>query len=318
MMPIDFDAEVLSVCMSTFAVPIIINPLVSQPGAPAYVANGIWTVEPYSIIQENQEALITSIFTIGLELSALPASPPMVGDVLIVNSSSYWFDSQQYDGQGGVSWKVKAFEPLQQTPPAVVRSAQIIRDAIYDRVAAVGDAWPGSPIKTVRKVGMPPLQPTDLPSVSIFTMREAAPAFGQADLMIPLNYNNTTIIGMSICRGFSDPVFLQGGIETDALFVKNLLMTDVTFAARRWPGAMFEAVESINVTQIFNQDGETYFGEIRLEIAFRFQEPFFPIVVDRLKEINIKLRGRVKPELPPFQGEIDLPQKRRDHRHGDD
>ena len=187
---------------------------------------------------------------------------------------------------------------VRTSEPAFVRSAQIIRDAIYDRIQAVGAAWPGSPIKTVRKVGMPPLQPTDLPSVSIFTMREVAPAWGTADLMIPLNYNNTATIGLSICRGFDDPVFLQGGIETDALFVKNLLMTDVTFAARRWPGAMFEAVESIGVQQLFNQEGETYFGEIRLEFAFRFQEPFFPIVTDRLKQITIKLKSHIKHDVP--------------------
>ena len=214
------------------------------------------------------------------------------------------------DGEG--------FRPPPTNPPAVVRSAQIIRDAIYDRIIAVGAGWPGSPIKTVRKVGMPPLQPTDLPSVSIFTMREVAPAFGQAEVMNPLNYRNVTTTGISICRGFNDPVFLQGGIETDALFVKNLLMTDVTFAARRWPEQYFDGVEGINVTQVFNQEGETYFGEIRLEFTFRFQEPYFPIITDRLKEIDIKLRNRIRRDVPPFRGEIDLPQRLRDQHHGDD
>ena len=115
-MSIDFNATALQAGMNAFGVPIVINPLVSQPDAPAYAAVGVWTVEPYTIIQENSQALMTSIFTIGLQLSALPASPPMVGDVLIVNGDSYWFDSQRYDGQGGVSWTVKAFAPMQQTP----------------------------------------------------------------------------------------------------------------------------------------------------------------------------------------------------------
>ena len=114
-MSINLDAEVLIVTMNTWAVPIIIKPLVSQPGVPAYASRGVWTVEPYTIIQENSQPLITSIFTVGLRLAELPI-PPMVGDVVIINGDSYWFDSQKYDGQGGVSWTVKAFGPLQQTP----------------------------------------------------------------------------------------------------------------------------------------------------------------------------------------------------------
>ena len=114
-MSIDFDTLVLNVTMNTFAVPIIINPLISQPDTPAYAARGVWTCEPYTTIQENQQPLITSIFTVGLRLAELPI-PPMVGDVVVINGDSYWFDSQKYDGQGGVSWTVKAFAPLQQTP----------------------------------------------------------------------------------------------------------------------------------------------------------------------------------------------------------
>ena len=116
-MPIDFNATALQAGMNAFAVPIIINPLVSQPDALAYAAAGVWTVEAVHDHPRKFTAVDDiDIHSSGLQLSALPASPPMVGDVLIVNSDPYWFDSQRYDGQGGVSWTVKAFAPMQQNP----------------------------------------------------------------------------------------------------------------------------------------------------------------------------------------------------------
>ena len=195
-----------------------------------------------------------------------------------------------------------------------VRSARLIRDGIYDRLFCCRcRCFCDSPDQNAAQ-GPHTTVATNRPAVGVYLydaivrMPSAKPI-----LMIPLNYNNTTTIGISVCRGFDDPVFVQGGIETDALFIKHLLMqmTDVTFAARRWPEQLFDAVESTRVQQVFNQEGETYFGEIRLEIDFRFQEPFVPIITDRFRELRIRLRDFIKHELPPFHPYLpDLPQHR--------
>jgi hypothetical protein len=170
---------------------------------------------------------------------------------------------------------------------AVVRTSPLIRDAIYDRILPLSQVMP--PIyKTVRKVGMPTLQPHQLPAVSIFLLNEIAPFFGDPDVGIPLNFHVHATIGISIVRAFDDPLYLQGGLEEDVTSIKQLLLCDPTFAARRWPMALFESVPQMRTTLVMAETAEAYAAEMRLEMTFRFQQPFTPDVPDKFKEMHVK------------------------------
>lgn len=51
-MPIDFASQVYSPAQDMFGRPIVVTPLVSQPGMPAYAARGIYTTEPQDLLAE--------------------------------------------------------------------------------------------------------------------------------------------------------------------------------------------------------------------------------------------------------------------------
>ena len=59
-MRIDFDDLVLSPCMDTFAEPVMIDPVVSQPGALPYTARAIFTSRPYEV-QLNDGSLVSDL-----------------------------------------------------------------------------------------------------------------------------------------------------------------------------------------------------------------------------------------------------------------
>jgi hypothetical protein len=74
----------------------------------------VWEVTPYTIVQEDNAPMATSIFKLGLRLRDF-AIPPRQGDQVTINSSAYVLDSHEYDGQGGVRWVVKALAANQET-----------------------------------------------------------------------------------------------------------------------------------------------------------------------------------------------------------
>lgn len=166
-------------------------------------------------------------------------------------------------------------------PVPPVRSGLAIRDAVYNFFKPLTPSM----FVTLRKVPMPTLQPEQLPALSIYDLAEDAPSLGLPN-MGPIEYKNDTTIGMSVCRGFSDPIYLQGGLEADVQFLKNSLLTNANFT-RRWSGALFESIPSYRTRYIYTDEGEAYLAELRLEMVFRFPESFVPTITDTLQEIDV-------------------------------
>lgn len=166
-------------------------------------------------------------------------------------------------------------------PPA--RAGVLIRDAVFNFFSPLSP----SVYKLARKVGMPTLQPDQLPAISVFELAEDAPPLGLPN-MGPIAYKNDTTIAISVARGFEDPIYLQGGLEQDVQFIKTTLLTNAQFT-RRWYGALFESIPSYRVRWVYGAEGEAYFGELRLEMVFRFPEPFVPEITDTLQEVDVEI-----------------------------
>lgn len=90
------------------------NPIKSQPGMPSYPGRCVWEVTVYEVIEENSAPMSTSIIKIGLRLKDFSV-PPVQGDTVTINGSTYKLDKFEYDGQGGIRWVVKADGPNKET-----------------------------------------------------------------------------------------------------------------------------------------------------------------------------------------------------------
>lgn len=111
---IDFDALVLKPAMNTFARPITVFPLASQPGAPAYPARAVWRLERnVDLALEDGGVLSSDVLTLGARLSEFVV-PPQAGDQVDVPLSGampalglYYIDDTDDDGEGGTKWTLK-------------------------------------------------------------------------------------------------------------------------------------------------------------------------------------------------------------------
>lgn len=113
---INFSALVLRPSQTTFARPITVTPLVSQPGVPAYEARGIWASKPINVNMEegimssNEMRLSVRLSEFGVaiapgdrvEIDAY-RSLPRVGVCLV--------DDTDEDGQGGTDLTLKVITP---------------------------------------------------------------------------------------------------------------------------------------------------------------------------------------------------------------
>jgi hypothetical protein len=79
----NFDTLVLNACQNSFGKPLTINPLASIPGAPPYLARGIWTVRVVDVILDDGSQLTTRTLEIDVRLSELPVLP-MQGDQITI------------------------------------------------------------------------------------------------------------------------------------------------------------------------------------------------------------------------------------------
>ena len=79
-------------------------------------------------------------------------------------------------------------------------------------------------------------------------------------------------IGISVIRGFDDPVVTDGEIDTDVDAILDILLRDLTFVGVPPAGeGLFEGVTRIDRLRLFAQQGETYFVETRLELDFEYR-----------------------------------------------
>jgi hypothetical protein len=185
------------------------------------------------------------------------------------------------------------------------KQAITIRDAIFDRVSTLDT------FKTYRKTGEPPLLPEQLPACSIFFMGEDSSSWGDPNIGM-LKYQTDATIGISVTRGFADPILLEGGLANDVVVIKNMLLTDATFTLRVLPecGGLFESIPRMRVEMIFPQTGEAYFAELRLAMTFRFHPTFAPIITDRFEELDVHVNmGR---GVTPIEELIVLPERHKE------
>ena len=104
---IDFDALVLTPAMDVFARPVVVLPVVSQPGVLAYTARGVWASKPDTIQTEGGEAISTNVPTLSIRLSEFSIAP-VQGDRITIPANlsapalgTFFVFDVNGDGQGG-------------------------------------------------------------------------------------------------------------------------------------------------------------------------------------------------------------------------
>ena len=106
-MTVDFSHMVLVPCMTTFALPVVIDPLASQPGMPSYTAGGIFTRRPTQVLTEAGVVFSDHETTLGIRDEEFAGMPfvnglltfPAVG--LIPALGMFEVADVKNDGQGG-------------------------------------------------------------------------------------------------------------------------------------------------------------------------------------------------------------------------
>lgn len=158
-------------------------------------------------------------------------------------------------------------------------NATAIRDAIFTRAQGLS-AW-----VTKRKTDLPTLQANQLPALQVFLLSERMTPNGDANVSIPRFIAEATI-GVSVVRGFGDPVVLDGAIDADVDAILDALLSDPSFVGMPPAGpGLFEGVTSITRRRLLPQQGETYFIELRLELTFQFHEEFEPRLPNWFEDI---------------------------------
>lgn len=114
---IDFDALVLGPCHDLLARPVTITPKVSQPGAPAYGARGIWKSTPVDVAILDGGVLGTQDHKLDIRASEF-AVLPVQGDECeipaapgLVRIGLCRIEGADDDGQGGTRLDIKVIGP---------------------------------------------------------------------------------------------------------------------------------------------------------------------------------------------------------------
>ena len=122
-MSIDFSALVLGPCMDTFARPLTVYPVASQPTAPQYANRGIWIIDQVPFVGEDGILMSTRTVKMGIMLVDYPVPPqqydfisvavadlPMGYKTDTLNPNKpvdFVIDDVNPDGQGGAHLTLK-------------------------------------------------------------------------------------------------------------------------------------------------------------------------------------------------------------------
>ncbi|MCJ2102451.1 hypothetical protein [Methylobacterium sp. E-046] len=114
---IDFAALALGPGIATFARPISVRPVRSQPGKPAYLARGVWNSRNLEVTTEDNRLLNSRTLSLGIRLSEFTV-PPKTRDLIDVPAyrslpaeNTLWIDDVDLDGQGGATLFLKRGVP---------------------------------------------------------------------------------------------------------------------------------------------------------------------------------------------------------------
>ncbi|GGC68539.1 head-tail joining protein [Chelatococcus reniformis] len=113
-MAVDFDALVLGPCMDAFAVPALLLPVVSAPGAPAIPIRGVFTLTPQDILDERDGSQRADDYTFGVRASEFPLPAVTRGDQVsniglpsLAGRTFVIDDTGDDDGYGHQLWVIK-------------------------------------------------------------------------------------------------------------------------------------------------------------------------------------------------------------------
>ena len=156
-----------------------------------------------------------------------------------------------------------------------------IRDAIFTRVSTL------TGYTKFQREPVPNIAPADVPVVTVFILSENLTPDGDPNAGAP-KFEAIATIAVSVLRGFSDPVTLDGQIDVDLDAIENLLLSDPTFVG--WGPHVpvpFESVMGIRRQRIYHKDAEAYFIEARLEFQFLNRVYYPPNITTGLTEITV-------------------------------
>jgi len=112
---------VLGPADGVFAITVLVTPLVSQPGKPAYMGQGVYSSTPLDVVLQDETIFSDQQTSLDIRLSLFPVPPPDRGDQIEITQpehpafgSLYWVGDSDLDGQGGAKLLLRT----QQDPPS--------------------------------------------------------------------------------------------------------------------------------------------------------------------------------------------------------
>jgi hypothetical protein len=116
-MAIDFARQVYLPNYNTFARPITVTPLKSQPNQPAYAARGIYATEPMDVLAEDQSSFSDSRPILDILDIEFPVAPLQGDQVsipasgLIVEEGDFIITDRKHNGGGETTLSLKKVVP---------------------------------------------------------------------------------------------------------------------------------------------------------------------------------------------------------------
>ena len=123
---IDFDALVLKPASLIFQIRIAYDPTVSQPGAPPFLTNGVYSSAPIDVVMQNEAIYSDQQTSLGIRLADFAAYPEEGDHLTIVDErhpaygKQFWIGDLDEDGQGGGTLLLRLKNPTDVVAPGRV------------------------------------------------------------------------------------------------------------------------------------------------------------------------------------------------------
>ena len=183
---IDFDAVVLNPASNIFSVPCRFTPLVSQPQMPTFDLRGVYSSNAMDVEMQDGTIFSDQRTSLGIRLRDFPNGvPPDRGDIVEVLAHvnvRYWIGDVDLDGQGGALLPVAHEESAAMTTSTRIANMDVYDPAIVQRaMMAMARTYFGTRFKTYRVTPMLQVQPSDLPVLGIYNLRQKSTPWGNAN-----------------------------------------------------------------------------------------------------------------------------------------
>jgi hypothetical protein len=142
----------------------------------------------------------------------------------------------------------------------------------------------GSRFKTYRQTPMMQVQPTDLPMLGIFIMREKRSPWGNANHAEPKFQHEMTLGFSGAVHADTDDQNKFYQLEQWMSELDDILLSNPKFVI------LTAGVEAMDRQSQYAKVGETTLFEIRVEMVLAFQSSFPPRVVDDFNILHVETR----------------------------